>query len=207
MKFLSATFIACFVLSFASVSKAQHDEYVPSDTNAVNKQRRLRNRKTTRVIVSYANKAGREQAIQLSEKVYIASSSQKYLAVEIKTNLVSELAASDNINAVESDGMFRELGFLEEEVSLEEHHGRRLFQTTPYGIDMVQATQVDVGNSPVRVCMADTGVWAAHPDLPIDIMKGSNRLSRFGTMLNWRKDHRGHGSHVAGKLAVCLYIL
>ena len=157
--------------------------------------------KTTRVIVEYANDAARDHATGLSKRVYHHSKTQMFVAVEIETSLVPELEARQGINAIHSDGLFYAQGYLEEEVSLPDHNDRLLFQTTPYGISMVQADQVDVGQSPVRVCIPDTGALRKHPDLPEKLMRGANRYSSIsGDELRWRRDVRGHGTHTAGKV-------
>ncbi|GKY92204.1 hypothetical protein MPSEU_000191600 [Mayamaea pseudoterrestris] len=213
MKVLIALLVSLVVL-LPDPSHAEHEpmddaeHHSSSETNAASKRhgptslrKRKRPVKTTRVIVEFANDAGMDHAVRLSTKVYHQSLNRRYLAVEIESSLVQELADNENITNIQSDGFFYEQGYLEKEVSLEEHHDRKLFQTTPYGITMVQADQVDVGQSPVRVCIADTGTLAQHPDLPISLMKGENRVSSFDTELKWRRDRRGHGTHVAGTVS------
>jgi serine protease len=81
---------------------------------------------------------------------------------------------------------------------------RYLMQTTPYGIDMVQATDpvFDAGNasgaqSAVTVCIIDSGYYRNHEDLQDNNVDGP---SNSGTG-NWYEDSCGHGSHVAGTIA------
>jgi serine protease len=72
-------------------------------------------------------------------------------------------------------------------------------QTTPYGIQMVEANLVGAGATNRKVCIIDSGYYDSHEDL-----KGGTDVtfketdSGSGT---WNKDSCGHGSHVAGTVA------
>lgn len=70
-------------------------------------------------------------------------------------------------------------------------------QTTPYGINMVQANQVSDANATnMNVCVIDTGYQLGHPDLPSAGVTGST-FSGHGA---WSTDGNGHGTHVAGTI-------
>ncbi|MEE2001278.1 S8 family serine peptidase [Alkalimonas sp. MEB108] len=70
-------------------------------------------------------------------------------------------------------------------------------QTTPYGINMVQANQVSDANATnMKVCVIDTGYQLGHPDLPSAGVTGST-FSGHGA---WSTDGNGHGTHVAGTI-------
>lgn len=74
-------------------------------------------------------------------------------------------------------------------------------QTTPYGIPMVQATQlVQTDLNARKVCIIDTGYNLGHPDLPTvnDGVSGQANNSQVG---QWSNDGNGHGTHVAGTIA------
>lgn len=84
-------------------------------------------------------------------------------------------------------------------VSVEEDPVRELFgQTTPYGIDMVQAPQVwdltGVTGNGRKICVIDSGIDAAHEDF-----SGLSLSGEAGT--SWNTDSCGHGTHVAGTIA------
>ena len=77
-------------------------------------------------------------------------------------------------------------------------------EETPYGIDMVQALDVDdLGFndsdevSDMKVCILDTGL-ATHPDIPSDYVEG---FSYYSAGSNDYSDGHGHGTHVAGTVA------
>ena len=74
-------------------------------------------------------------------------------------------------------------------------------QTTPYGINMVQASQfAQSDTSARRVCIIDTGYNLGHNDLPgtNNGLTGNANNSAVG---NWYNDGNGHGTHVAGTIA------
>ncbi len=84
-------------------------------------------------------------------------------------------------------------------------------QDIPYGIDMVQArdtwdtdrdglvdTSAETGEG-IRVCVVDTGIYAAHEDLGgggVNILAGKSWVGEA-----WDEDRQGHGTHVAGTIA------
>ena len=53
-------------------------------------------------------------------------------------------------------------------------HGRRLAESTPYGINLVNASHVwaktaPAAAEPIKICVVDTGYDLGHPDLPNDV--------------------------------------
>jgi len=86
------------------------------------------------------------------------------------------------------------------EVDAEAHHGRRLAEETPYGIDMVNASYVwpktPVMTEPIKICVVDTGYDLGHEDLPeSDGIAGFNNYGQ-----SWSDDGNGHGTHCAGTI-------
>jgi serine protease len=74
-------------------------------------------------------------------------------------------------------------------------------ETTPYGINMVQAPQLSQDNLAARkVCVIDTGYNLNHPDLP-DSGDGVSGQANNNQVGNWYNDGNGHGTHVAGTIA------
>lgn len=74
-------------------------------------------------------------------------------------------------------------------------------QSTPYGISMVQGTQLvqsDLGAR--KVCIIDTGYNLNHPDLP-DQNGGVTGQGNNTAVGNWYNDGNGHGTHVAGTIS------
>lgn len=69
----------------------------------------------------------------------------------------------------------------------------------PYGIEMVQALQVDDSNVGNRiVCVIDSGYDLGHVDLPGDsVVTGATDVG----VQPWDEDDNGHGTHVTGTIA------
>lgn len=74
-------------------------------------------------------------------------------------------------------------------------------QTTPYGINMVQASQFSQSDLSARtVCIIDTGYNRGHSDLP-NTNGGVSGNANNSAVGNWYNDGNGHGTHVAGTIA------
>jgi len=74
-------------------------------------------------------------------------------------------------------------------------------ESTPYGINMVQANQLaDNMSGNRKVCIMDTGYTLNHPDLPSTGITGDDGYGSNNTG-NWYNDGNGHGTHVAGTIA------
>jgi len=135
-----------------------------------------------------------------------------FLAVKIANEYldaaVQQFDADPDIEGYEDDGLFEEQGTIDEYVSMDEHHGRKLDETVPYGITLTEGDQVQAGENPPTVCIIDTGVARLHPDLNTNLLNGINRVSNVdSTSLQWYNDTRGHGTHVStGTLfSTCFY--
>jgi serine protease len=83
-------------------------------------------------------------------------------------------------------------------ILVEEDHKRYLrAETVPYGIDKVHVAGIAAGANEVTVCVIDTGVDPAHPDIADDVIGNDYDLCIGG-----KKDEcHYHGSHCAGTIA------
>ncbi|MDZ4660751.1 MAG: S8 family peptidase [Pseudomonadota bacterium] len=82
--------------------------------------------------------------------------------------------------------------------------GAQPTQSIPWGINATRANLAHAYNrgAGVKVCILDTGINKAHPDLKGNILGGKNYIMQKGSVLvdNYEDDN-GHGSHVAGTIA------
>ncbi|WP_407646762.1 S8 family serine peptidase [Fluctibacter halophilus] len=88
-------------------------------------------------------------------------------------------------------------------VAAVDHDPKRYLQaqTTPYGVPMVQADQLNQANLSARkVCIIDTGFNLGHDDLG-DQNNGVTGQANNSAVGNWYNDGNGHGTHVAGTIA------
>jgi len=73
-------------------------------------------------------------------------------------------------------------------------------ETTPYGINLVNALQVsDEFVHKKKVCIIDSGYDITHPDLQQSDTKVTG--AEDGGAGIWSQDGHGHGTHVAGTIA------
>jgi hypothetical protein len=164
-----------------------------------------------RVWIKYGSENGREQILDRAHRVFYDHTSSSTLTVQIDRQSLENLSiAATNVNdidilRVELDHRWYQMGYLERYIPMPHnddpqtrHRQRRLDQTIPYGIPMIQADQLAVGRSPVRVCVIDTGAAIYHPDLNSTLFNGTNRVSNIGNdTLIWNHDVRSHGTHIA----------
>ena len=156
---------------------------------------------SARVLVQYTNHQGKDEALARSSRLYHDFDEQGVVSIEVTEEHLRELSNNPNIASIEEDGIFQEQGYHESDLTMEDPEHRRLAQTTPYGITMVQGDQLNVGKSPVTVCIADTGVASSHPDLPRRRLNGANRYSSASNQpLYYNVDARGHGTHCTGTI-------
>jgi hypothetical protein len=88
--------------------------------------------------------------------------------------------------------------------SIQYHRELDRLQTIPDGVDAINARQVweeyDVRGEGVKICVLDTGVFAAHPDFAATDLTGYSGTEGIA-MTPWDEDVRGHGTHVTGIIA------
>lgn len=158
-----------------------------------------------RFIVQVKNDKGRQDIGRVAATSRGSPSASRevlhdYYSVDLDEQGVEELIKDDNIISMEEDSLWEPLGFRDEPASNEA--ARHLLETQGWGIQEVQADQLQIGDSPVTVCVIDSGVAVNHPDLANADVSGVNRTSQDdGSEMPWNEDARGHGTHVAGILA------
>jgi serine protease len=152
-----------------------------ADSQQVASETQAASAATQRYIVKLTDAAGGRSAIaRLGGQVVLDLPRHSAAAVLLPTEAAAALAASPHVAYVEPDP---------------ERHLQA--QTTPYGIDMVQASAL-LGETPagtITVCVIDSGIHPGHEDFAGIPMAGSEGA------LAWDVDGCGHGTHVAGTIA------
>lgn len=123
---------------------------------------------------------GQLQAAGVSVKTELAR--HNAVAAVLSKNQVKMLASNPNVKRIEEDAK-RYL----------------LAQSTPFGIEMVQAhllSDTDADN--MTACIIDSGFEYAHEDLTDNSVTGDSDPNGAG---DWYVDENGHGTHVGGTIA------
>jgi serine protease len=120
------------------------------------------------------------------------------VSAELTSDQVTQLMANDQVEFIERDPIREVLGPVKKDI-------RPLSEQVPYGITMVQATQLSdsaAGNR--KICITDTGYDATHPDLRARTatnLSGVDNDGEGNDTGNWYQDGAGHGSHVSGTIS------
>ncbi|MGY1425900.1 S8 family serine peptidase [Lysobacter sp. A289] len=135
-----------------------------------------------RVMVKYKDGASAqvESALRgVGGNVHARLAKQRVFAVTLPPQALQGLRNRPDIEYIELDAPRYAMG-----------------QTTPYGINTVQAPQtwsVGADGTGIKVCVIDSGINAAHEDFA--------GVAMSGYPSGWNNDSCGHGTHVAGTIA------
>lgn len=146
-----------------------------------------------RYIVAFAadhSAAGRAALSAAGARVVLDLGPQNAVAAHIPEQALAGLQRNPHIAYVEAD-VLRYPFALWNDITLGG-------ETTPYGIQMVQANLLIAGATNRKVCIIDSGYYQLHEDLKESGVTALTSNSGSGT---WDKDSCGHGSHVAGTIA------
>ncbi len=142
---------------------------------------------TERYIIKYKNNAKQKVIQEIGKaqgQLKKSHDKRRFVAARLNKGQLKKLQASKDIEFIEVDPK-RHL----------------MAESTPYGIDMVQAPLVSdslTGNR--TVCIMDTGYSLGHEDLQNSRISGSDGYDSNDTG-DWFNDGHGHGTHVAGTIA------
>mmetsp|Transcript_40861 Transcript_40861/g.69844 ORF Transcript_40861/g.69844 Transcript_40861/m.69844 type:complete len:325 (-) Transcript_40861:78-1052(-) len=127
------------------------------------------------------------------------------MAAEMSTREMLELQNSGLFEVVEEDAEVVPLGWMDDIQAVNEFVGQLKNEAVPWGITDVQAHDVpDHPTNKIKVCVADTGYYLGHEDLPFcernndnckDVVNGSDSVEYNE---EWSYDGHGHGSHCSG---------
>jgi serine protease len=152
-------------------------------------------------IVGYNNKEGRDMALSNATTVRRELINLNVVAVTMTSNKAEALRRNKNIKYIEPDLKRYLIGVRGGGTNSvpTSPNLRRLVETSPYGIGMVQANLLSFNTtSNITVCIIDTGYGLGHEDLPDNATVTGAPNGGFGP---WYEDGDGHGTHVAGTIA------
>lgn len=142
-----------------------------------------------RYIITYRTTAGKVAIADAAAKVHIDLPSVHTFAATVPEGRVASLLKNPLIASIETDKPRYLLGSIDPASSLRGDGHRRLPETVPYGIAMVQADQVAhaVANRKT-ICILDSGYALGHPDL------SSTSTDANGYSTEWSQDGCWHGT-------------
>lgn len=144
-----------------------------------------------RYIVKFRDAARGRAALRAARaSIVLELGPQGAAAARIPDQALAGLQNNPNIEYIEPDVLRYPLALWSDTTSGGE--------TTPYGIQMVEANLVAAGATNRKVCIIDSGYYQLHEDLKEAGVTAKTSDTGSGT---WDKDSCGHGSHVAGTVA------
>ncbi|GAB57531.1 S8 family serine peptidase [Rheinheimera nanhaiensis] len=197
---LAAASAGCFALSLTSVAVAEGVKKPEAKLSLAE----LAETKATRYIVKFKEPVATMGADGRSQRPEFSVARAQQALQKANVQALSHLHL---VHASVAELTPKQLRMLQNDPDVEyveEDHKRYLMdvitpmaQSTPYGINMVQANQVsDSSAGNTKVCVIDTGWAAGHEDLQNSGVTGYS-FSGHGT---WYSDGNGHGTHVAGTM-------
>jgi serine protease len=172
-----------------------------------------------RYIIVSKNDAGKAAVRAAASKVHLNLEKQNAIALSVPSAAIEALRENPDILSVEVDpprfhmtaepsqgnkgrSLLRGAIQTTTNSSSSWHHDvhRKLVETAPYGIDLVQARDVTYNPASANaktICIIDSGYALGHPDLPTDGVTGYEGQNN----LPWDQDGLSHGTHVAGTIA------
>jgi serine protease len=142
-----------------------------------------------RYIITYETEAGKAAIAEAASKVHLDLPNLRAVAATVPEGRVAGLLRNPLIASIEPDKPRFPVGNVDPSSSLRGDGNRRLPETVPYGITMVQADQVAhaVANRKT-ICIMDSGYALGHPDLP------STAADVNGYSTEWSQDGCRHGT-------------
>ncbi len=137
--------------------------------------------------------AGQAAVRAAGGQVELALDPQDAVAARIPAAALNGLARNPNVEYIEEDVIREPYATWSNTTSGGE--------TTPYGIQMVQANKIVIDPAQAalkKICIIDSGYSNGHIDLKDAGVSANVTDSGSGT---WNRDSCGHGSHVAGTIA------
>lgn len=165
-------------------------------TKAGDRKPRVQKSRVGRWFVEYSDDEKKTKIIESASRVIKEYPDDNTLVVEISEYERGRLSHENVIESSHKDEHVEGSGSFQKVLT----DGRNLAEKMSWGIKMIQADQLDMGPSPVKVCIIDTGYALGHPDLPTDVT-GDDAINKNGLVMKWDNDINGHGTHIAGVIS------
>jgi hypothetical protein len=147
------------------------------------------NKAGTRFFARYSDWEGRRLVQKCANAIVSDDDNTDYTIFEGDSLCFDLLKASTLISSVEEDHPVMAFG---ESPLREWYHRqqRRMAEQLPWGIEAIQADQLEAGKHDVTICIVDSGIAADHPDFVSDKIRGMDRTDK---PWEWNNDRAGHG--------------
>ena len=168
-----------------------------ADASTRNLRRHLNERELlegTRIFARYAGPRGHRLAKRCARKIIRDRDDDDVIIFEGNGLCMEQLQRDMDIIDADFDNKVFPLG------SSGDASSRVLEEIMPWGLEMIQADQLEVGDNEVTVCIVDSGIARDHPDFDSSMITGNDTVGIFWKW-KWDTDVSGHGTHVAGIIA------
>jgi subtilisin len=139
---------------------------------------------TVEINVGFKSDKGRQQALDAADDVVREFNSIDAVTIQVPKKAATALDNNPNVRYVEENGTMQALA-----------------ETTPWGVDRVNAPEQPSNGAGADVAIIDTGIDSDHPDLQGNLGAGAAFVSCspwYGDCRYDWDDDNGHGTHCAG---------
>jgi len=197
---------ACILATDAAAAEARVDEDAPRKVLVrLDRQSEARRQEGKDTFLHAAHNCYFDHSDDDEEDGTTVVSLRGIMAAEMSTREMLELQESGLFEVVEEDAEMVQMGWREDTQAFNDFDRRLKADVVPWGITNVQAQDVpDHPTNKIKVCVADTGYYIGHEDLPFcerdddkckDIVNGTDSVEYNE---EWSYDGSGHGTHCAG---------
>jgi subtilisin family serine protease len=191
------------LITFFTLVLASSSNQTNASSNLRQQQRQLlKNERelqegTSRIFARYGGPRGHRIAKKCAHKIIQDKDDDDIIIFEGSGLCMEQLQRDTDIIEAEFDNEVRALGSGGENFSSR----RSLEEIIPWGLEMIQADQLEAGDNEITICIVDSGLACGHPDFDASMITGNDTTKFYGPIWKWDADVAGHGTHVAGTIA------
>jgi len=206
---LAFVLVASLLIPIAQ-GQQQQKQHIPTTQN---EQDDNKNKAGIQTIIEYVDDIGRQLVLNTAKQIHVDAGNFHFLSAELQSDVdIEMLRRNPHIRSVErdvDDPIFEAVPFVDHMKDEDSEDGgtvlkrqRRMDEMIPEAVTIIQAHQLDMGEDPPTICIADSGYALGHPDLPQPPqVQGTNMELINGRILRWDEDHTGHGTESASIIA------